>query len=730
MADHRNPSNPSRKRNLDPTYDVHDEDPLVELARIVSEEGGYLNISEDRSSKAAVEARARDVNVQPEPDLAPSVEDTELSLENQLMEELEISMAPSSLEIDSYKVEEPYKDEHQFYAREPDPRSEDLTTDNVAPEEGAASEFAPGEFASGEFTSGDFGSGEIAPGEIAPGEFASGEFAPGAFAPGEFAAGEIAEEDYGAEEYGADDYDVEGYADENFAVEEDIPVEGDAVQDSEILEPSDADQERSEYSYDAGDDLSSEVSELLSEQELSELEMALAEAEGLEDGEAGAQFDDDMGLAGDLDFGEIPEEVDDLDDSIYAIPPVSTGAEFEGNESRREGRSGRKIFAIAAVLSIAVLGGGVLMMMNSTSDNMLASAPPVFKAGDGPVKVAPETDSEVASNEKQTVFDVASTDADPAKEELVERSEKPVDRIVPLGTANGTEGLRGTGGSDVKDSARLSGQASDTATDSGSTPIGPKQVTTVKVNADGRIIRPSLDETGPTAQVDEEPIIVGGLPAPVTESTPTAVAVDESRPVPVRVVEVKPKPSNIGVNGDETAAPSVALVPETSTGLTDQAADAVSAAEPVENAIPRARPDETPRIEVAAAQPARNSGLVAQPAQQDSSGPVNLLSSNSRSQRVAAPAAPANTGSTNAGSGYLVQLSAQRSESQALAAFDGMKRQFPSLLGDYQPSIQRADLGDRGIYYRVRVGPMASQSAANAFCEQLKSSGGNCFVTR
>ena len=715
MADHRNQSNPSRKRNVDPTYDVHDEDPLVELARIVSEEGGYLNISEDRSSKAAVEARARDLNAQPESDFAPAVEETELSLENQLMEELEISMAPSSLEIDSYKVEEPYQDEHQFYNREPDLGSEDVAAENVVPQEGAASEFAPGEFASGEFASG---------------EFAPGEFAPEAFAPGEFAAGEIAEEDYGAEEYGAEDYDDEGYDDEKFAVD-DFHVEDEAVQAPQILEPSDADQERSEYAYDPGDELSDEVSELLSEQELSELEMALAEAEGLEDGEAGAQIDDDMGLAGDFDFGEIPGEVDDLDDSIYPVPPVSTGAEFEGSESGREGRSGRKIFAIAAVLSIAVLGGGGLMMMNSTSDNMLASAPPVFKAGDGPVKVAPETGSEVASNEKQTVFDVASTDADPAKEELVERSEKPVDRIVPLGTVDGTEDLRGTGGSEIKDSARLTGQASGTATTSGTTPIGPKQVTTVKVNADGRIIRPSLDDTGPTAQIDEEPIIVGGLPAPVTESTPTAVAVDETRPVPVRVVEVKPTPSNLGVNGDETAAATETLVSETSAGLTDQGAGTVSAAEPVENAIPRARPDETPSVEVAAAQPARDSGLVAQPAQQDSSGPVNLLSSNSGTQRATTPpAAPANTGSTSAGSGYLVQLSAQRSESQALAAFDGMKRQFPSLLGDYQPSIQRADLGDRGIYYRVRVGPMASQSAANAFCEQLKSSGGNCFVTR
>ncbi len=662
MADHRNKSSPSRNRNMDPTYDVHDEDPLVELARIVSEEGGYLNISEDGDDKTTVDVETRDVNAQPETDVGQAGADSEFDLENQLMEELEISMAPSAHEIDSYDFEGSYQGDGQEYDRVPDLEAEELPTDDFA------------------------------------------------------------EEEFGAEEFAGEDF-----AGEEFALDDN------GVQDPQISGPTDVDHEQSGYGYDAGEELSSEVSELLSEQELSELEQALAEAEGLEGGEVGAQFDDDMGLVGDVDFGEIPGEIDDLDDSIYQLPPpVSAGAEFENSEAGRERRSGRRIFAIAAVLSIAVLGGGVLAMMNSTSNKLVGLAPPVFKAGEEPVKVAPEAGSEVASNEKQTIFDVASTDTDPTKEELVERSEKPVDRIVPLDTANGTEGLRGTGGADSKDTARLTADAQGTSTSGGTTPIGPKQVTTVKVSADGTIIRPSLDETGPAAQVDEEPIIVGGLPAPVTETTQTAVAVDESRPVPVRVVEIKPtQPNSVAGTVDDTVARSESLLSGSGTGVADQGAGPAGASDAADSAIPRARPDETPEIEVASAQPNRNSGLVAQPAPQNGSGPVNLLKSNSGTQRAATtPTAPANTGSTSAGSGYLVQLSAQRSESQALAAFNGLKRQFPSLLGNYKPSIQRADLGERGIYYRVRVGPMASQSAANAFCEQLKSSGGNCFVAR
>ena len=46
------------------------------------------------------------------------------------------------------------------------------------------------------------------------------------------------------------------------------------------------------------------------------------------------------------------------------------------------------------------------------------------------------------------------------------------------------------------------------------------------------------------------------------------------------------------------------------------------------------------------------------------------------------------------------------------------------------PQIQEADLGEKGIYFRVRVGPWASREEAIGVCESLKAAGGNCFVTQ
>jgi hypothetical protein len=80
--------------------------------------------------------------------------------------------------------------------------------------------------------------------------------------------------------------------------------------------------------------------------------------------------------------------------------------------------------------------------------------------------------------------------------------------------------------------------------------------------------------------------------------------------------------------------------------------------------------------------------------------------------------------------GFLVQLSAVRSREQAQATYAGLQRSYPSILGDLEPVIVEADLGDRGIYYRVRVGPWEERADAVRMCESLTGAGGSCFVTQ
>jgi hypothetical protein len=103
--------------------------------------------------------------------------------------------------------------------------------------------------------------------------------------------------------------------------------------------------------------------------------------------------------------------------------------------------------------------------------------------------------------------------------------------------------------------------------------------------------------------------------------------------------------------------------------------------------------------------------------------------------RAAAPAAPTRLAAVPpatevAAGAYTVQISSQRSENEAQASFRSLAAKFPSLLGDRQPIIRRADLGEKGIYFRAMVGGFASVDQATQFCGSLKSAGGQCVVQR
>jgi cell division septation protein DedD len=80
------------------------------------------------------------------------------------------------------------------------------------------------------------------------------------------------------------------------------------------------------------------------------------------------------------------------------------------------------------------------------------------------------------------------------------------------------------------------------------------------------------------------------------------------------------------------------------------------------------------------------------------------------------------------GNGFVVQLSAARSEAEAQSTFQALKSKYAVLEGR-EPIIRRKDQGKRASY-AVQVGPFESQQAAEQLCRRVKNAGGNCFTTR
>ena len=78
--------------------------------------------------------------------------------------------------------------------------------------------------------------------------------------------------------------------------------------------------------------------------------------------------------------------------------------------------------------------------------------------------------------------------------------------------------------------------------------------------------------------------------------------------------------------------------------------------------------------------------------------------------------------------GFLVQVAALRSEAAADAAWGQFVSSESDLFTGAEKMIQRADLGAKGVFYRLRVGAFAERADASTFCDALKARDKTCIV--
>ncbi len=79
---------------------------------------------------------------------------------------------------------------------------------------------------------------------------------------------------------------------------------------------------------------------------------------------------------------------------------------------------------------------------------------------------------------------------------------------------------------------------------------------------------------------------------------------------------------------------------------------------------------------------------------------------------------------------YVVQISALRDESSARTAWRLLEKRFPAVLGGHALDIERADLGQKGIWYRVRAAGYETKATAASACAKLKAGGQDCMVKK
>jgi len=79
-------------------------------------------------------------------------------------------------------------------------------------------------------------------------------------------------------------------------------------------------------------------------------------------------------------------------------------------------------------------------------------------------------------------------------------------------------------------------------------------------------------------------------------------------------------------------------------------------------------------------------------------------------------------------SGGQVQLFSARSRDAALAAWNSLAFEEKELLGGLSHRVVKAQVPKKGVFYRLRAGPLADRAAAMRLCGLLKGRGRDCFV--
>jgi len=195
----------------------------------------------------------------------------------------------------------------------------------------------------------------------------------------------------------------------------------------------------------------------------------------------------------------------------------------------------------------------------------------------------------------------------------------------------------------------------------------------------------------PLIRADERPTKVkperpGGMEIPDRDKliyNPARKVVEHLLPAPEKPM---PRPT----------PPQPAMPPQT------EAAKSPTGATPVASAAPDA-----PAAAVQAAQPTQQSAVPPGKAPQ-------------------APSKPAGA----RGAGPRLQLGSLRSEEEARQEWERIKRKNADLLGSLSANSIRADLGDKGIYYRLQTAPVADQAAAERICAELKQRSIGCIIAR
>ncbi len=418
--------------------------------------------------------------------------------------------------------------------------------------------------------------------------------------------------------------------------------------------------------------------------------------------------EEDDPFADSLFTGPVEEEEGDGAFPLDAFAPArdddAAGLDDDYSDLDRP-RRGRNLMLVAAMLAVVVVGGIGYLIFKPGGDST-AATPPTITADAGPTKITPDTTTPSSDGDAQSklIYDrINSGDNGTSDTTLVTPNDGTVADVPTNGDSDNAISrviLPGGPGVDTPPSSDTS--ADTTSADAGDADtLGPRKVRTVIVKPDGTIVSSSATDAPPAASDTT-------APPPATDTTAAGAADSTSTD-----------------SGMDTAAPTLPAPDKPVTDDTQAVSGGVTT--PGKELVITPNPDVAPTtVTTTTVPPPKVTPPKVTPP--PTTAPPKTVTTTSSGGPIDLTSTPPARAAAATG-GMMVQVSSQRSEETARSTYKDLQSRYPSILGKYQVDVQRAEIADRGVFFRARVGPF-SAADAQRLCDDLKSAGGDCLLTK
>ena len=141
---------------------------------------------------------------------------------------------------------------------------------------------------------------------------------------------------------------------------------------------------------------------------------------------------------------------------------------------------------------------------------------------------------------------------------------------------------------------------------------------------------------------------------------------------------------------------------------------------------PAPKPEQSADASTGAAAPAAETPTTETPAAE---APAVVDSEPEQTASVEVPAdAPPPAAAEKAKTGVRIQMASLPSEDAAWKEWKRISKEFADQVTGLTASIETADLGTKGVFYRLQAGPFDTLAAAKDRCGKLKEAGLDCLV--